>query len=72
MRCPSSVVVNVLASYLYDPSSFPLSTVYERLYISTWTRGFSSGTLASSHINDPLELTTLSTIDISISCRRCL
>lgn len=26
MRCPSSVVVNVLASYLYDPeSSFPLS-----------------------------------------------
>lgn len=32
MRCPSSVVVNVLASYLYDPSSFPLSTVYERLY----------------------------------------
>lgn len=32
MRCPGSVVVNVLASYLYDPSSFPLSTVYERLY----------------------------------------
>lgn len=29
MRCPGSVVVNVLASYLYDPSSFPLSTVYE-------------------------------------------
>lgn len=33
MRCPSSVVVNVLASYLYDPSSFPLSTVYEMLYL---------------------------------------
>lgn len=33
MRCPGSVVVNVLVSYLYDPSLFPLSTVYERLYI---------------------------------------
>lgn len=58
-----------------DPGLIPRSTVVvcdSAKWFPAWTPGFSQGTVASTHINEFLLLTSAPTKDISISCRTCL
>lgn len=74
-ECPSTAVDNALSYQRCDPdwSTGPTAIVCERVWWSPfWTRGFSSGSPASSHINGPLALTSVQTKDIKISCRTSL
>lgn len=70
--CINDLEVNALASHLCDPSSILMIDSGCIWRSPTYTRGLSPGTLASSHINDLIELASVLKRDINRSCRTCL